>query len=94
MFKRTLTKTEKTILTYLPPINSPITEFSTIYEIFEIVQKKAVKRNIKYANITFDIGVAMNAYKVLWNYPDKFKNIVIHLGDFHFIKEVFAILGN
>ena len=84
---------EKTILTYLPPINSPITEFSTIYEIFEIVQKKAVKGNIKYANITFDIGAAMNAYKVLWNYPDKLKNIVIHLGDFHFIKEVFAILG-
>ena len=84
---------EKAILTYLPPINSPITEFSTIYEIFEIVQKRAVKRNIKYANITFDIGAAMNACKVLWNYPDKFKNIVIHLGDFHFIKEVFAILG-
>ena len=32
---------EKTILTYLPPINSPITEFSTICEIFEIVQKKS-----------------------------------------------------
>ena len=29
----------------------------------------------------------MNAYKVIWNYEIKFSNSVIHLGDFHFIKE-------
>ena len=48
---------------------------------------------MKYANITLDIGAAINAFKVLWSYPDKFKNIVIRLGDFHYIKEIFAILG-
>ena len=41
----------------------------------------------------FDVGAAVNAYKVLWNFASKLKNIVIHLGDFHYIKEAFAVLG-
>ena len=35
----------------------------------------------------------MNAYKLIWNYSEKFANVVIHLGDFHFMKESFNILG-
>ena len=44
--------------------------------------------------VTLDIGPAINAYKVLWNYEDKFKNIVIHLEDFHFMKECFGVVGS
>ena len=36
---------------------------------------------------------AVNAFKLVWNYPDTFDNVVIHLGDFHFMKEIFSILG-
>ena len=46
-----------------------------------------------YVNITLDVGAAINAYKVLWNFTSKFKNIVIHLGDFHCVKEAFAAFG-
>ena len=35
----------------------------------------------------------MNAFKVLWNYLEKFSNIVIHLGDFHYMKEGFILMG-
>ena len=80
-------------MTYLLPLPAPITEGNTIYKIFEIIQKRAIKMNIPYANITFDIGVAMNAFKVLWNYPEKFSNIVFHLGDFHYMKEGFILMG-
>ena len=83
----------KTVLTYLPPLLTPITEGNTIYKIFEIIQKRAIKMTIPYPNITFDIGAAMNAFKVLWNYPEKFSNIVIHLGDFHYMKEGFILMG-
>ena len=44
-----------------------------------------------YANVTLDVGAAISAYKILWNYDDKFKNIVIYLGDFHFTKECFMV---
>ena len=36
---------------------------------------------------------AINAFKVLWNYPKKFGNIIIHLGDFNFTKQNFGIIG-
>ena len=83
----------KTVLTYLPPLNAPITEFSTIYKLFEILQARAFQSNMPYVNLTFDVGAVINAFRVLWNYPTRFSNIVLHLGDFHFMKEVFSILG-
>ena len=42
-----------------------------------------------YVNITLDIGGALNAFKVLWSRKEEFKNLVIHLGDFHFMKKNF-----
>ena len=85
---------EKTSLTYLPPVNHPITDFATIYKVFEIIQNRAKVANSPYANVTLDVGAAINAHKVLWNYEEKFKNIVIHLGDFHFMKECFGAVGS
>ena len=85
---------EKTSLTYLPPVNHPITDFAIIYKVFEIIQNRAKKANMPYDNVTLDVGAAINACKVLRNYEDKFKNIVIHLGDFHFMKECFGIVGS
>ena len=40
-----------------------------------------------------DVGAAVNAYKLSWNYPGRFKNVLIHLGDFHFLKENFNVIG-
>lgn len=44
-----------------------------------------------YVNVTLDVGAAINAFKTIWHYPEKFKNVVIHLGDFHFMKENFQV---
>ena len=85
---------EKTSLTYLPPVNHPITDFATTYKVFEIIQNRARKANMPYSNVTLDVGAAINAYNVLWNYENKFKNIVIHLGHFHFRKECFGAVGS
>ena len=85
---------EKTSLTYLPPVNHRITDFATIYKVFEIIQSRARKANMPYANITLEVGAAINAYKVLWNYEDKFKNIVICVEDFQFMKECFGVVGS
>ena len=51
---------EKTSLTYLPPVNDPITDFGTIYKVFEIIQNRARKANMPYTNITLDVGAAIN----------------------------------
>ena len=36
-----------------------------------------------------DMGAAINANKMIWNFPEKFGNIVIHPGDIHLMKENF-----
>ena len=46
-----------------------------------------------YVNVTLDFFAAMNAFKLIWNYQSRFRNVVIHLGDFHFIKENFGVIG-
>ena len=83
----------KTLTTYLPPINAKVTEFSTINQYLTYMQKLANEVNMPYVNVCLELGVAMNAYKFIWNFPLKFNNVVIHLGDFHFIKENFGVIG-
>ena len=84
---------KKSVMTYLPPINSKVTEFDTIYHYFEYQQQLAAEANMPYVNITLDVGAAMSAFKLLWNYPEKFGSIIIHLGGFHSIKENFSLTG-
>ena len=84
----------KTIETYLPPLTTKVTDPVTIYRYMQHLQQLAVETNMEYVNITLDIGAAISAYKFLWSYPNIFKNIGIHLGDFHFMKENFKVIGN
>ena len=62
---------EKTTMIYLPPVNSPITEFSTIKKVFEILIERAKRVNIPYSRCdsrcTLDVGGALKAYKVKTN---------------------------
>ena len=58
------------------------------------LQDLAADMNMDYVNITLDIGAAINAYNVVWSYPERFRNVVIHPGDFHFLKENFKVIGN
>ena len=44
---------------------------------------------MKYVNVTLDSGAAIDDFKTIWQYPLKFNNVVIHLGDIHFMKEIF-----
>ena len=45
-----------------------------------------------FVNVTFDMEAAINCYKLIWNYQHYFSNVVIHQGDFHFLRENFLII--
>ena len=83
----------QTITTYLPPINAPVTEFATIFKYLSYMQTLAKSVNMPYVNVFLDVGAAIDAFKLVRNYPDKLSNVFIHLGDFHFMKEIFNVLG-
>lgn len=82
----------KTSETYLIPLNSKVTEYQTIQRYMTYLQSLAEQVNMPNVNITLDVGAAINAYLVIWNNPILFKNIIIHLGSFHFLKENFQVL--
>ena len=83
----------KTVETYLHPMSTSINDYGTIFNLLIHLQGLAADVNMPYINLTMDVGAAMNAYKVLWNFPIKFANVMLHLGDFHFMKENFAVIG-
>ena len=84
---------KKTVVKYLPPINAKVTDYNTIDSYLVRMQKLADEANMPYVNLTLDVGAAMPAYKVIMNHPKKIGNVMIHLGDFHFMKENFGVIG-
>ena len=83
----------KTMMTYLPPIEKPITDYGTLFEVLARAERLSLQANMKYTNITMDCGAAMKLYHVLWNNPSKFSKIIVHLGDFHFMQAFFDVIG-
>lgn len=84
---------QQTLITFLPPIISPITQYSTVLECIKQSQLMAAQANMKYAHITTDVGAAAKFYHVIWNNPGEFHNVIIHLGDMHAIMEFFGTIG-
>ena len=68
-----------------------VTDFKSIIMYLEHLQALANSVNMKYVNVTLDCGAAINAFKTIWQYPLKFDNVAIHLGDRHFMKETFQV---
>ena len=82
---------QKTVETYLAPITGKVTEFTTISKYMTYLQSLAASSNMLYVNITLDAGAAINACQFLWSNQQYFQNVVIHLGDFHFMKKNFQV---
>ena len=49
--------------------------------------------NIFLHHLSILIRAAINFFKLMWNYPSVFDNVIVHSGDFHFMKEIFTALG-
>ena len=84
---------KQTKLTYLPLIQNPITKYAAFFETFRQSRELARKANMKYTYITLDVGAAIKAYHVIWNNPNLWSDIIIHLGDFHAINAYFGAIG-
>ena len=82
---------KKTVETYLPPINSKVTDLKTIYKYLKYLQGLAADVNMPFVNVTLDAGAAINTYKVNWNYSEQSANVPLHIGDFDFMKENFKV---
>ncbi len=87
------TDSKETKLTYMPPIQKPITEYAAFFEMFFKSRELAKQANMSYTHITLDVGAAIKAYHVIWNNPTLWSDIIIHLGDFHAMMTYFGVIG-
>ena len=60
---------------------------------FETSQNLSKQTNLKYVHIILDLGAAIKAFYVIWNQNENWKNMIIHLGDFHSFMAFFGCVG-
>ena len=72
-------------------IAAKVSDFKTKWQNLTYLQELAKSVNSKYVNVVMDMGAEINAYKMIWNFPEKFGNIVIHPGHFHLMNENFQV---
>ena len=80
-------KGPKTSGKFLLPIAAKVTNFKTIWLHLTYIQEMAKFVNSKYVSVVMYMGAAIDANKIIWNFPEKFGNIVIQTGDFHLMKK-------
>ena len=48
---------------------------------------------MRYTHVIFDLGAAIKGFLVIWNQKEHWKDIIIHLGDFHAFMAFFGCVG-
>ena len=82
-----------TIMDYYPDINHPITENSTVQECLRISKQCSDEVSKRYTITTFDLGVCMKAYPILWKNPDTYKGHIVMIGSFHTVCAHLKMVG-
>ena len=41
-----------------------------------------------------DCGAAMKMFHVIWNNPERYSKVIVHLGDFHLMQAFFGVIGH
>jgi hypothetical protein len=78
---------------YLPTINAPATELSTVNEILLNVLKIKEQLNLPEITCVFDQALYAKACEVIWKHSEKFKTVILRMGVFHTICNMLSILG-
>ena len=78
---------------YLPTINAPATQLSTVQEI--LVQSLKIKETLHLESIVlvFDQAIYAKAAEIVWKQNPKFESVILRLGVFHTLCTFFGIIG-
>ena len=81
------------VVGYLPTINAPATELTTVFEILkqsELIRKELLLETIV---IVMDQALYAKAAEIAWTHKELFSNIILRMGTFHTICNALAIIG-
>ena len=82
-----------TTIDYYPVINHPITEYKTVQEVLRYSEEATREVGQEYTITTFDLGVCMKAYPIVWNNPHRYSKHIILLGTFNLVIAYFKMVG-
>lgn len=83
----------KDVVGYLPTINAPATELTTVFEILN--QSKLIWKDLLQETIVIVMDQALyaKAVEITWKHQEHFSHILLRMGTFHTICNGLAILG-
>jgi hypothetical protein len=82
-----------TSIDYYPVINHPITEYKTVQECLRYAEEASREIGQSYTVTTFDLGVCMKAYPLVWNNPHTYEKHIVMIGTFHLICAYLKMVG-
>lgn len=84
---------QTTTVDYYPVINHPITDYKTVLQC--LLNSEAATREVghEYVITTFDLGVCMKAYPIIWSDPSRYSKHIVMMGSFHIVCGYLRMLG-
>ena len=81
------------VISYLPTINAPPTELSTVFHVLK--QSELIRQHLSLNTVVvvMDQALYTKAAEIVWKRKEQFQNIVLRLGTFHTICNVLGIIG-
>jgi len=82
-----------TTIDYYPVITHAITDYKTVQECLRYAEEATREVNQEYVVTTFDLGVCMKAYPLIWNQPERYEKHIVLIGTFHLICAYLKMVG-
>ena len=82
-----------TTIDYYPVINHPITDNATVQECLGVSREASTEAGQFYAVTTFDLGVCMKAYPIIWKNPNYYSDHIVLVGTFHLVSAYSKMIG-
>ena len=82
-----------TTIGYYPIINHLTTDYSTVQECLRVSKNASREVGQKYAVTTFDLGLCMKAYHIIWKSPDFYDDHIVMIGSFYLIYVYLKMIG-
>ena len=78
---------------YLPTINAPATQLTTVNEILRQSEEIRKRLNLQDIVVVMDQALYAKAAEIVWKHQDTYAAILLRLGTFHTICNLLSIIG-
>lgn len=85
--------TRLTTIEYYPIIPHPITDIKAVAECLRYSEEASNEVGQEYVITTFDLGVCMKAYPLIWAAEKRYEKHIVMIGTFHLVCAYLKMLG-